>query len=262
MTHEDSIKAIKGVSEEAGEYKESTLSKLRKGFRNFFDPSMPRMLKEGTADEYFALPKDEREQRGFYLSPRGFVFSPCFRSKGSICSERDKWEKEIMRLYPFQWFFREYLLSLDNPVYYFFWRIKMLWEDKLFYPAKHYLIPQQKNFRETARRLQFQYADIRTIISSVNFALLLDFKEEADNSLVDFEASGLTDFKKKLDEYSAILRDEFKSFKNEEDEAWKQYEKNESRPDLEKLWEIEKRESDLKKEILTWMMENRERFWT
>jgi hypothetical protein len=213
--------------------------------------------------EYFSLSKSEREVYGFYKVP--------FSLPWSIYNEEDGWNafyKRIAKEYPIQYFFRVWLFSYRNPVYAFIMH-KICWPlDSIRAYITNFLDPCCPRWRKTLPR--HKYSDITNIIVDSNFNLILDFYyEEVKNGHVDWQADEKhREFydtlinavewiengqkilnKKSIDALTAatedlILKD--KPYK----ERYSEYD------------DIEKQIDDKKTEILKWMIENREGFWT
>jgi hypothetical protein len=87
----------------------------------------------------------------------------------------ESWGKETKEKYPFQYWLRE-------DVYYWFYGLKRKWDD-LFYKVKCFFKPQHQEIRKAIPKT---WTDISSLIVDVNFAMIVSFKKEADQSYVDW----------------------------------------------------------------------------
>ena len=211
-----------------------------------------------SVQEYFSLSKSEREVFGFYKMP--------FSLPWSIYDDNDGWDafyKKIAKEYPIQYFFRVWLFSFSNPLYAFAKR-RVCWPYANLRAAIHHLLkPCCPRWRKTLPRQR--YSDIVNLIVESNFNLILDFYyEEVENGHVDWQADDdhrkfyntLVNTVKWIEHEQKILEQKSMdilaiALKD------KQYKEKHSEYDA-----IEKQIEDKKTEILKWMIENREYFWT
>ena len=217
---------------------------------------MIKYVKAESVDDYFSLPKKEREKYGIYISPLTLPWT------GSADSGWDEWSRLIRKEYPVQGFIREWLFSYDNPVYAFISRT----EDKLRdfkYSVKHLLKPACPRFRKAYPR--HQWKDITQAVVDVNFALILDFYyEEVMDGHVDWESTPChKEFMKGLI-YAVEWIEE--GLPRLDEDLRVEYER--VNPDLpyadayQKVVEIEKEIETKITEILKFFIDNRGFFWT
>lgn len=226
-----------------------------------------KQIKIESVDEYFALPKEKREYKGFYRVPFALP-SSLFPNK-----EGEKgWEdfyKEIKKRYPIQYFFREYLTSIDNPLMYI-WKIKISAPFFHFkYAVKRFFNPILPRWRKTLKR--HQYSDICEIIRTSNFNLILDFYyEEVVDGVVDWNADDLHQkaYKEIIETVKWIEEEREKAVEKSYellDKSNRKY-KEDGTVDYKSTYkEHDELESFIKNkdtEILKWMIDNRDFFWT
>ncbi len=80
-------------------------------------------IKVNSVEEFFSLNIKNREFFGFYLKPEALPWEQM------IETEENGWDffyKEIKKQYPIQYFLREWIFSLNNPVVSFF-KKKIIW---------------------------------------------------------------------------------------------------------------------------------------
>lgn len=136
-----------------------------------------------SVDDYFALPKAKREKWGIYLKPFGL---PCDFFDDNV-KGWDAFDKEIRKQYPIQGWFRAWLFSCDNPVYFFFVRIKRYLSD-IRYAIKYFVKPAHPRFRKAYPR--HKWHDIAHAIVFVNFAMIQDFyHEEISLGIVNWDST-------------------------------------------------------------------------
>ena len=140
--------------------------------------------KAQSIDEYFALPREEREKFGLYLHPLSLPIDGFYASDPNA-KGWTHWEKEIRKLYPIQGYIREVLLSYDNPVYSFLCLKKRQLSD-LRWKINRLIRPLHPRIHKAYRR--YEVKDVSSAIIDVNFALILDFwYEEVTNSIVSWD---------------------------------------------------------------------------
>jgi len=208
-------------------------------------------------EEYFALPKLQREKWGLYLMP---IALPC-----DIFGDGEEgfkaFSSKIRKEYPVQGFIREWVLSWDNPAYAFLNRIGMKLSDAR-YSVKRFITPACPRFRKAYPR--HTYKDITGAVVDINFALILDFwHEEVVDGHVDWESDDEhikfhTELKNAVN-YLEIERPQLQE-KIElalSEACGKSYE--------EKYGEYDRLGEQLTakdSEILIWFMKQRDAFWT
>jgi hypothetical protein len=229
-------------------------------------PTFLKYVKVSSVDEYFALPRSARELYGLYRKPFALPMDRAsfLAEDGSKQKGWNTWGKEIKRIYPVQWFLREWCFSWDNPVYSFFKGLYFDYREKKS-AVKRFINPYYPRFRESMPR--HQYTDVSEALRKVNFALLLDFwYDEIVDGCVDWNNT-------------PNHKNFFKALKNAVKYIEKDRPKLQARADSEltiatkkkkgsfqerygKHDAIEKKIADKDTELLIWAMREREMFWT
>lgn len=130
-------------------------------------------------EDYFDLPKKEREHYGLYIKPVALPLN----SGGW-----DEWVRRICKEYPIQGFIRERVLDYDNPIYAFLCdtrrNLRMFYYTLKRYFGNHYL----PRFRRQVSPLH--YKDVCDIITDGNLALISDFwhEEMVGSTIVDWNS--------------------------------------------------------------------------
>jgi hypothetical protein len=88
------------------------------------------------------------------------------------------WNKQTKEKYPFQYWLRE-------DVYYWFLGFKWKWDD-FSYKLKCTFKPKHQEIRKAIPKT---WVDISSLIVDVNFAMILSFKKEADESWVNWDGT-------------------------------------------------------------------------
>lgn len=220
-----------------------------------------------SVDQYFALPKNEREWFGLYKSPSSLPLE-WFGGDGEKGWEA--FRKQIKIEYPVQYLFRNWLLSMDNPLIFAYkkfigWPLR---DSK--YAIKLFFNPQFPRWRKVAPR--HKYIDTTELIVESNFALIVDFyREEVVDGHVDWSADDI--HKKFYTELVAAvnwIEEERKKVERLTDEALSKAVKSKvmkggkfdyhaTYADFDRLEEHKKQKDT---EVLKWFIDNREGFWT
>ncbi len=220
-----------------------------------------------SVEEYFNLPLSEREWHGFYRKPRSLPIE--WLSPDLI--GWNAFHEEISKQYPIQYFFREYLTSTDNPVVFCF-KKWLSWPLRDFkYAVKLFFKPRFPRWRKVLPR--HKYSDMTQTVVEANFAMLLDFYyEEVVDGFVNWESDDVhKTFFDKLKEHVNWIEKERKEQDTLMSEALSSASQNkvytaEKRLDYHKTYEeynrLEQQIKDKETEILQWMINNRDFFWT
>jgi hypothetical protein len=216
-----------------------------------------------TVDDYFNLPKKEREFMGLYKLPSAL---PCDWFK-----EKEKgWNffySQIKKEYPLQWFFRCWLVSFENPLYKIYKKIDWFFRDTK-YAINNFIKPSHPRWRKTLPR--HKYCNTYELFIDSSYNLILDFYyEEVVDGYVDWEADDR--HKKFYDELVNKvnwIEREKKTMLQEIDNELKQI-CNKTKEictiqnkDFSKFELLEKELFDKETEIIKWFAENRNYFWT
>lgn len=194
-----------------------------------------------SVEEYFNLPKREREKYGLYLLP--FALPSSFLNKNS--SGKLTWDdfyKKIKEIYPIQYFLRE--VVLDNINFYF--------RDIIHQLRNYYIFLFNPQHRDISKTIPRNWKDLCSIILDTNFAIIVSFYNEANESCVEWDYDeSHRKFKTWLDDsydYISVRRPILI------DKMWDSY--------PEKILEYEKLIDDSDTKILKEMVEYRNLFWT
>jgi hypothetical protein len=225
-------------------------------------------IKINSVDEYFSLPKKEREKFGFYLLPLSLPFT--FFNRDNKTKGWKDFYAQLKKEYPVQYFFRHWLVSYENPVYSFV-NSKILWPLKdLKWKIVRHFNPCYPRWREVLPK--HKYIDIVELVVESNFALIRDFYyEEVEKGFVDWKADDKhKKFHKELLNAIKWIETERKLHLDKADDALS----HATKTPIEKKGKFDykatyktynKLEEELKNKdtkILTWFIENREFFWT
>jgi hypothetical protein len=218
-----------------------------------------------TAADYIALPKKDRETKyGLYLVPFALAFDFAAVSKNK--SEWDKFYDFIRKEYPIQWFFRRWLLSLDNPVYKAYNLLKHHYLNHN-YAIKRFFKPLFPRWRKSCPR--HCYTDIIELIPKSNFALILDFwHEEISKEWINWNSDDEhKTFYKQLKNAVKYIEEGRQKLQNKADIELEKVTKNKKKglsyqERYGKFNAVEKLIEDQDTHILSWFIKNRGYFWT
>jgi hypothetical protein len=216
-----------------------------------------------STEEYFSLPKNQREKFGLYLIPFALPWE-IFKD----VSQKEGWDyfySKIKEQYPLQWFIRRWLPSLDNPVVSVAYKYIIWPYTDIKYSIKRWFNPLHPRWRASLPR--HQYKDIQELVVDSNFALIRDFYwEEVIDGVVDWSST------EEYETFHNQLVINVNWIENELPALNKQHEESLSKAFLntkaeyytkyEEVAKIEKEIHDKTTEILTWFIENRAFFWT
>jgi hypothetical protein len=229
-------------------------------------PTFLKYIEVSSVDEYFALPKSARELYGLYRKPFALPIDRPSFLVGNKSKQKgwNAWEKEIKRLYPVQWFVREWCFSWENPVYSFFKGLYFDYREKK-YAVKRFIKPFYPRFRKSMPR--HQYTDVSEALRKVNFALLLDFwYDEMVDGIVDWNDNNAhKDFFKRVKaavkyielERPALEKKSDATLTSATDKKKGTYEQRYAKHNA-----IEAKIAQKDTDLLVWMMQQREMFWT
>lgn len=224
-----------------------------------------------SVQDYFDIPKSERERFGLYRKPFAL---PCewlqVRTGAKIgVVKPDKqgwasWEAEIRRRYPIQWFLREWCFSWNNPVYALLKTLYFSYREKK-YAVKRFINPFYPRFRKSVPR--HQYSDVCEILRRANFALLLDFwHDEMVDGCVDWNDNPTHKaFFKKVKAAVKYLEVQRPALEKKSDDALT-VATNKKKGTFDERYgkhqTLERKIAEKDTELLVWMMQNREMFWS
>lgn len=219
-----------------------------------------------TVDGYFAIPKNKRSLMGLYLYPMslrggGSVFDSNTGNTINFLCEWDKFSSMIRKEYPIQGYFREWFFTVDNPVYFFIWKI-LDNVKALYYNLKRIIWPVAPRFRKVAPR--WRYDDVCEIIREANFALIQDFwHEEVVDGFVDWNGDDHHhEFYLWIEQAIRWIEVEKPDFLKQISDEYDKVHGDSYKKNYAKIDEIEEIINKKDTEILTQMIVRRERFWT
>lgn len=216
-----------------------------------------------SVEEYFALPKSEREWGGLYKIPYAL---PWEKFNSSDSEGWDTFYAKIKKEYPIQYFFRRWIPSLDNPITYFSIKYFVWPLQELKYCITRFIKPCHPRWRRVLPR--HRYGDIANLIVDSNFALIQDFyhEEVVDGWVVWTSDEVHKTFHNTLVNYVNWIENERAVLDDKIAEAYNTvHEENSSESYRIKYAEphnLEKLKSEKETEILKWYIDNREFFWT
>jgi len=118
-----------------------------------------------------------------------YKFGFWYQIPGSLCWEGwDDWRELMKTKHPIQYFVRE-------TIYDIVWSTKRLYRDSK-YAIKCFFKPYHSDIRKA---IPHKWADVSSLVVDVNFAMILSFKKEADESCVDWDYGDHRKFKNWLD---------------------------------------------------------------
>jgi hypothetical protein len=142
-----------------------------------------KYVKARSIEEYFALPKNQRQKWGFwYLKPLALPWDGLHDNESK--NGWSEFSRQIRKQYPIQGFFREWFFDYDNPVYSFIMVKKMQLND-FWYGVKCFFKPSHPIIRKA---LPKKWCDITSLLIDVNLAMIEQFYIEASESFIDWES--------------------------------------------------------------------------
>jgi len=170
----------------------------------------------------------------------------------------EDWRKKMKKEYPIQYFVREIVEDYG-------FAIKGMFRDTK-YAIKCFFKPHHSDIRKVIPR---KWADVTSLIVDVNFAMILSFKKEADESQVDWNhTKEITEFKNWLDSAAHWITVGKVNCEKQRDTLYPPHPLPEHMRDwsYEQLYgelnKIEKLINDTNTNILKQMIDYREYFWT
>ncbi len=220
-------------------------------------------IKVSCVDEYFALPKSEREWFGFYKLPVALPWELIPNRP----NERgwDSFYEQISKEYPIQYFFRRWCFSADNPIFWVY-RMYLWWPLRNFYYAtKRWCKPLHPRWRACLPR--HEYCDISELIARSNYALIQDFYwEEMVDGFVDWDGDDQhKEFYKQIKGYVEWIEKNLPKLKEDCSNALIKASESKETDYKTKYAEFNRLEKviyDKETEILEWLANNRGFFWT
>lgn len=192
-----------------------------------------------------------------YLEFKGVLYAVPF---AETMEGWDAWRNKVKKEYPIQYFIREKIEDIEDDIMRTYSRIR--------YYVRTLLIPENKRIRNA---IPVRGHDVTSIIEKMNFAAILQFKEEADKSQVDWAANeNHKEFKDWLDRAVVWLNEGKANLEKELDRAYPTVSlMNTGEITLEKYndmyKEVHRLEALIKQtdeNILVQLIKYREYFWT
>lgn len=188
------------------------------------------------------------------MEKRGWVYlTPEFNSLDAWYY----WDKEVKVKYPKQYFMRELLSNTTCTL------IRGYREGK--YTIKCFFKPYHSEIRKAIPR---KWADVSGLVVDVNFAMILSFKKEADESCVDWDYGEHRKFKDWLDAAAKWIQEERPTIEKQRDAAYPPHPLPEHMRgwDYEQLYgevnKLEKIIDETDTAIIKQMVDYREYMWT
>lgn len=193
-----------------------------------------------------------------YLEFKGILYSV---PSAATSEGWDEWHAATKKQYAIQYAIREFIGDIE-------YRLDRKWRS-LRYRVKTFFRPENEMIRKAVPK---RYADTTSIILDVNFAIILQFKKEADASRVDWQAhESHAEFKKWLDSACVWINEGRANLEKERDNAYPSRDISEllELSDLEECNDLYKEVNRLEalieqtdENILTQMAKYRNFFWT
>ena len=215
-----------------------------------------------TTSDYFNLPKEQREKWNIYLKP--FALPMNIFDEEEDDNGWNKFKVEIRKHYPIQGWFREWVLSYDNPIYSFISHsITNL--RRYRHNMRRFFRPAHPRFRKVYPR--YRWMDISNAIKEINFAMIQDFwYEEVLKDIVDYQGDGthqkFYDWIKDVINYIEVRRPELEKQLNA---AYDRIDHKSKEPYNIKYKDVNKVEEELNNtdiHILKEMIDYKDFFWT
>ncbi|MFN5249945.1 MAG: hypothetical protein ACK5DE_02780 [Bacteroidota bacterium] len=194
-----------------------------------------------------------------YLEFKGLLYSVPY---SATMEEWAAWRDNVKKSYPIQYAIRDTIETLEHRLYYRYTGLRY-WI-KTFFRAEN----------ETIRKaVPTRYTDTTSLIIDVNFAIIKQFKKEADESYVDWDGhESHAEFKKWLDLAYTWITEGRPNLEKERDRAYPKRRslaeifKSDSKEDYHSLYgEVHRLEAliaQTDENILIQMIKYREYFWT
>lgn len=192
-----------------------------------------------------------------YLELKGLMYTVPF---SATMEGWDTWRKKVQKEYPIQYFIREYIEDVES-IFIRRWR-------QLKYFLRTLFFPENALIRNSIPK---RGCDVTHLITVMNFAAILQFKEEADKSVVNWNDEHTEEFKKWLDSAVVWIKEGKANLEKKLDEAYPDIYLIRSVPTLgeeqiKDLYKEVKRLEELIEQtdenILVQMIKYRDYFWT
>jgi hypothetical protein len=192
-----------------------------------------------------------------YLELKGFMYAEPF---SKTIEGWDEWHKKALKEQPIRYHIREFVEDIEYDVIREYRRLRYL--------LKTFFFPENDLIRKA---IPVRNSDITYIITEMNFAAILQFKEEADKASVDWNAqSSSSEFKKWLDLAVVWIKEGRANLDRELETAYPDfYLVNKPNLDIEQVnslyKEVHRIEALIKQtdeNILVQMIKYRDYFWT
>jgi len=142
-----------------------------------------------------------------YLELKGVLYAVPF---AETMEGWNAWRKKVKKEYPIQYFIREKIEDIEDDIMRTYSRIR--------YYVRTLFFPENKRIRNA---IPVRGHDLVSIIEKMNFAAILQFKEEADKSQVDWTANeSHKEFKDWLDRSVVWLNEGKANLEKELDRAY------------------------------------------
>jgi hypothetical protein len=169
--------------------------------------------------------------------------------------EWEKWDEYIKKTFPFQYFVREQIPT-------FCWySIKHEW-NTFVSRVKHFFKPCHPIIRKSIPR--YDWMDLSDLIVDINFAIILQFKEEMDQGLVDWDWSEPhKQFKNWIESSVQWIKHDRVALDKQLHQSYPEFDKKGTYEELYgEVNRIEKLIEDTDKTIMKQMIDYKGYFWT
>jgi hypothetical protein len=192
-----------------------------------------------------------------YLEFKGILYTVPF---SDTLEGWDSWRDKVKKEHPIQYFIRDTVEDIEYTIVHRYYSIK--------YWVRTFLFPENKRIRAA---IPVRGHDVTSIISAMNFAAILQYKEEADKSKVDWHAhESHKEFKDWLDRAAAWITEGKLNLEKELDKAYPSISirdiNNLDQEVFQDMYKEVHRLEDLIKQtdenILIQMIKYRDYFWT
>ena len=192
-----------------------------------------------------------------YLELKGLMYTVPF---SATMEGWDTWRKKVQKEYPIQYFIREYIEDVES-IFIRRWR-------QLKYFLRTLFFPENALIRNSIPK---RGCDVTHLITEMNFAAILQFKEEADKALVDWNTEYTKEFKTWLDSAVVWIKEGKANLDKKLDESYPSIDLMRATPALDQeqikdLFKEVRRIEELIRQtdenILIQMIKYRDYFWT
>jgi len=168
-----------------------------------------KITKPHNVKSYHALPKSEREQWGFYIEPKAYLVD--------FLEKHDSFDEYYLKEYPIQAFFR---ITVNDFFMYRYYSVKHTW--------RRFKQSLRSENHSTVKLVPREWIDKSELIPHMILQMTLDFRKEANESMVDYEHNEeQREFKKWLDKTCHVIEKVIPYVEKRQDRSYKELKKDE-----------------------------------